>query len=58
LSFGEAEVFELEVEKLTGTQAIEQHEGEEGEIAKGAKAFPETSDFFGRKRDDDAAGLP
>jgi hypothetical protein len=58
LGFGEAEIFELEVEKLTGAQAIQQQEGEEGEIAKGAKAFPETGDFIGRKGDDHAAGLP
>jgi hypothetical protein len=38
--FGEAEIFELQVEKFTGAQAIQQQEGEEGKIAKGAKAFP------------------
>jgi hypothetical protein len=56
LGFGEAELFELE--KLAGAQAIQQHEGEEGEIAKGAKAFSETGDLVGRERDDHAPGLP
>jgi len=58
LGFREAEIFELEMEKLTGAQAIQQHEGEESEIAKGAKAYPETGDLVGRERDDHAPGLP
>ena len=57
-AFARGEILELKVEHLTGTQAIEEHEGDDGEIAKGAKAFPETGDFIGRKRNDHATGLP
>jgi len=54
----QAEIFELKVEHLAGTHAIQQHEGDDGKIAKGAKATPETGDLVGGERNDHATGLP
>jgi hypothetical protein len=51
----QAEILELKTEYLTGAQAIEQHEGNDGEIAKGAKATPETVDLVDGERNDASA---
>src|SRR5207302_9367209 len=55
--FGEGEIFELELKNFAGAQAIQQHQGHDGQIAKGAEAFPETGDLVGGKRNYQAAGL-
>src|SRR5260370_21191216 len=57
MCFGEGEIFELELKNFTGAQAVQQHQGHDGQIAKGAKAFPETCDLVGGKRNYQAAGL-
>ena len=51
------EIFELEIERFLGTQTIEQHQGDEGEIPKGTKALPKGGDFLGRERHDDTLGF-
>src|SRR5436305_1976698 len=57
MCFGEGEIFELEVKNFAGAQAVQQHQGHDGQIAKGAEAFPETGDLVGGKRNYQAAGL-
>ena len=49
MCFGEGEIFELELKNFAGAQAVQQHQGHDGQIAKGAKAFPETGDLVGGK---------
>jgi hypothetical protein len=39
------------------TQPVLQHEGDDGEIAEGAKAFPKASHLVGGERHDHAARL-
>jgi hypothetical protein len=56
--FAEHEIFQLELQDLARTQAILQHEGDDGEIAEGAKTFPETSYLISREGNDHAARLP
>ena len=57
LCLGQLEIFELKGQHLAGTQTIEQHQADQGEIAKGARAVPEPGDIFGRQRHHDATGL-
>jgi len=57
LRVGQLKVGELERQDFTGTQAIQQHQAHQGEIAERAKAVPELSDLFGGKGDDNALGL-
>jgi hypothetical protein len=57
LGLGQEEIFELQLQDFTRTEAVEEHEGEEGEIAKGAKAAPELGDLRGGKGNNDAARL-
>lgn len=58
MGIGQLEIFELKGQSFTGTQTVEQHQAHQGEIAKGPKAAPELGDLMGRKRHDDAPGLP
>ena len=58
LRVGQLQIVELKGEDLRGAQAIKQHQADQGEIAKGAKAAPEFCDIVGRERYDDALGLP
>src|SRR5215813_5131585 len=57
-SFGEGQVLQLELEDFAGAQAIEQQESYDGQVAEGAKAFPETSHLVGGEGYDHTAGLP
>src|SRR5215467_6518904 len=43
----ELKTFELEIEDLTRAEAIQQHQGDQSEISKGAKAAPELGDLAG-----------
>ncbi len=43
---------------FTRTQAIQQHQAHQGEIAEGTKAAPELGHLFGREGNDDPFGLP
>jgi len=54
LRLGKTEVFELQLKKLAGAQTVQQHQCDEAEIAKGAKAAPELSDLLRGKRDNQA----
>jgi len=40
LRLGKLKILELEIECLLGAQAVEQHEGDQSQIAEGAKATP------------------
>lgn len=51
------EIFQLEIERFLGTQTIEQHQGDEGEVPKGTKALPESGDFLGREGHNDTLGF-
>ena len=51
------QILELEIERFTRAQTIEQQQGDEGEISKRTKALPELGDLFGRKRHNDAPQL-
>src|SRR5215469_13346944 len=57
-SFGEGQVLQLELEHFAGAQAIEQHQSYDGQVAEGAKAFPETSHLVGGQGYDYTARLP
>ena len=57
LRIGQLEIFELEIEGFLGAQAVEQHQGDQGEIPKGTKAAPELGDFIGGERHNDALWL-
>lgn len=46
MGFGKAEICELELKDFAGTQAIQQHQGHDGEIAKGTEAFPKSGDLL------------
>src|SRR5215469_1833267 len=50
-------ILELELEDLAGAKAVQQHQSNDGEIAKGAEAFPETGHLVGRERYDHASRL-
>jgi hypothetical protein len=54
----ELETFELELEDLTRAEAIQQHQGNESKISKGAKAAPELGDLVGRERHNHPSWLP
>jgi hypothetical protein len=56
-SFGEQEIFQLELKDLARAQAVLQHEGDNGEIAEGAKAFPEMGNLVSGEGHDHAAWL-
>jgi hypothetical protein len=58
LGIGQLEILELKSQDFAGTQPIEQHQADQGEIAKGAEAAPELGDLVSRERHNDAAGLP
>jgi hypothetical protein len=58
LGIGQLQIFELEGQDFAGTQAVEQHQACQGEIAKGAKAAPKFDDFFSREGHDHTPGLP
>jgi hypothetical protein len=55
--FGEQEIFQLELQNLARAQAVLQHESDHGEIAEGAKAFPEAGDLVSGEGHDHAARL-
>jgi len=46
----ELKTFELEIEDLTRAEAIQQHQGNQSKISKGAKAAPELGNFVGGER--------
>jgi hypothetical protein len=54
---GQLEIFESEIEGLTGAQAVQQHQGDQGEIPRGTKADPELGDLIGGERHNDALWL-
>jgi hypothetical protein len=54
----ELETFELELEDLTRAEAIQQHQGNESKISKGAKAAPELGDLVGGERHNHPPWLP
>jgi hypothetical protein len=56
--FGEPEIFQLELKDLARAQAVLQHKGDNGEIAEGAKPFPEAGDLVSGEGYDHAARLP
>ena len=56
-SFGEREILQLELKHFAGAQAVEQHQSDDGQIAKGAKAFPETGHLLSGKGHDHTARL-
>src|SRR5215472_12483338 len=56
-SFGEGQVQQLELEDFAGAQAIEQHQGHDGQVAEGAEAFPENSHLLGGQGHDHTARL-
>ena len=51
----ETKVFELEVEGLARTQTVEEHQGDQAQIAIGSKTAPELRDFRSRQRNHDTA---
>ena len=55
---GQLEILELKGQYFAGTQTIEQHQTNKGEIAEGAKAAPELGDFLRRQGYNNAPGLP
>jgi hypothetical protein len=55
---GRFQIFELEGQDLTGTQAIQQHQTDHSKIAERAKAGPELGDLLCSERLDHPAGLP
>ena len=55
--FGEQEILQLELKDLARAQAVLQHEGDDGKIAEGAKAFPETGNLVSGEGHDHAAWL-
>ena len=55
--FGEQEIFQLELQDFARAQAVLQHEGDHGEIAEGAKAFPEAGDLVRGEGHNQAARL-
>jgi hypothetical protein len=55
--FGEQEIFQLELKDLARAQAVLHHEGDHGEIAEGAKAFPEAGDLVSGEGHDHAVRL-
>lgn len=55
-TLSETKVLELEVEGLARTQTVEEHEGDQAQIAIGSKTAPELGDFRGRERNHDTAG--
>src|SRR5215831_7791712 len=54
LALGKLQVFQFQGQDLTGAQAVEEHQADEGEITVGAETLPELGDFFGRERHDDS----
>src|SRR5579884_1426010 len=53
LGIGQLQVVELKSQGLTRAQAVEQHQGDDRQISKSAKAVPERGDFIGRKGNDE-----
>ena len=58
LRIRQLETFEVEIEDLTGAEAIQQHQGDQREIPKGAKAVPELGNFVGGERHNHPPWLP
>jgi hypothetical protein len=52
------EILQLEGQDLARSQAIEQHQPYQGEVAKGTEATPKFRDFFSRERHDHTLWLP
>ena len=57
LRISELKIFHLEREGFTGTQAIQQHQTHQSEIAKRMKAVPERGDLLGGERHNNSLGL-
>ena len=57
LGIGQLKILELEIEGLPGAQAVEQHQGDQSEVPRGAKATPEVGDLIGGERHNDALWL-
>src|SRR6185437_16292377 len=58
LRIRQLETFQLEIEDLTGAEAIQQHQGNQSQIPKGAKAAPELGDLVGGERHNHPPWLP
>ena len=58
LRIGQLEILKLESQNFAGAEAIQQHQADQGEIAKGAKAAPELGDLVCREWHNHAPGLP
>ena len=56
LRFGQTKILELDGQHLLGAQAIEEHEGDDGKIAKCAEAPPKPGRFVGREWDHQTPG--
>src|SRR5215467_13440128 len=54
----ELKTFELEIEDLTRAEAIQQHQGNQSQISKGAKAAPELGHLVGGERHNHPPWLP
>ena len=55
LGFSQMKIFQLKVQRLLGAQAIVEHQSDQAEIPKGAKAPPEAGHYIHRERHDQAA---
>ena len=54
LRIGQLEIFESEIEGLTGAQTVQQHQGDQGEVPRGTKAVPKLGDLIAGERHNDA----
>ena len=57
LRLGELKILELEIERFLGAQAVEQHEGDQSQIAEGTKATPKLRNLIGGQWHDHAVRL-
>jgi hypothetical protein len=54
---GEQHIVAVESDHLAGTQALQQHQSDDGQVARGAEARPESRDFVHGEGDDGPLGL-
>jgi len=54
LRFGQDQVFAVEREHFAGSQTVEKHQADDGQIPRGAEAGPKMRHFVYRQRYDDA----
>ena len=55
LGFGQMKIFQLDGQRLLGAQSVVEHQSDEAEIPKGAKAPPEAGHFIRGERHDQVA---